>query len=189
MKILTISKKKIISDNKLSFLFLINKINYKKLKSIGKRPLLPHYVLYRFFLKAMKTTFIKTWYRQFAQSNRNLQTILPWSFLDKRMFYKNTKLLENYNVITNNYFWYNRSADNLLKKNYFFNKVNRHPIIGGQNVLTTSIKEDISGVFLKNPYKVETPTLNQHLLFNISLLNILEFYKILSLLFFFKIKN
>jgi hypothetical protein len=104
MKNLTILKKKLISDNVLSFLFLINKINYKKLKSISKRPLLPHYVFYKFFFKSLKLEFVKTWHRSFVQLNNKLQLILPGALILKRMFFKNSKALSLYNdSIQNSY--------------------------------------------------------------------------------------
>jgi len=104
MKNLTTLKKKIISDNGLSFLFLINKINYKKLKSLTKRLLIPQYVFYKFLLKSLKINFNKTWYRNFVQLNPNLKMMLPNLFIEKRMFFKSTKLLSSYdNSLRNSY--------------------------------------------------------------------------------------
>lgn len=104
MKNLIILKKKIISDNALSFLYLINKINYKRLTSSTKRSLLPHYVIYKFFLKSLKINFRKQWYRSFTQYNSQASVMLPSLFAEKRMFLKASKLLSFYgNDIHNSY--------------------------------------------------------------------------------------
>lgn len=194
MKNLTISKKKIISDNVLSFLFLINKINYKKLKSSAKRPLLPHYVFYKFFIKALKFNFNKSWYRNFAQSNNNLQIILPSLFVEKRMFFKTTKLLSLYqNSLQNSYAWFNKKTIFFLKKNTHFSKINIHPVIGGQNILSSTLpdipKEEQVNILIKDFFLKDKPNFNMFIFFNLNLLNMLEFYKVLTLLWFNRLNN
>lgn len=186
MKNLTTLKKKIISDKKLSFLFLINKIKYKKLKSISKRPLLPHYVIYRFLLKSLHITYNSAWYRNFVQSNLYLNLVLPGSFLEKRMFYKNTKLLSTYtHNVSNSYIWYNSKTNSFFKKSVHFNKFNSYPTLGGQNMLTTPLKEEMVNILNKNVFSKKTPNINLFIFFNTALINILELYKINTLLWVF----
>jgi hypothetical protein len=190
MRNLTTLKKKIISDNKLSFLFLINKINYKKLKSIAKRPLLPHYTLYKFFLKSLQTNFVKVWHRNFIQLNKKINFLLPGSLIEKRMFYKNIKFITAYdNSLQNSYSWYNTKVTSILNKTAYFNKLNTYPVIGGHTIISTELKDEIQGIFNKNLIKQTSVDINYYIFFNITLLNIVEFYKILALLWFYKLLN
>lgn len=189
MKKLIILRKKIISDSQLSFSFFLNNVNYKKLKSIGKLQLLPHYVVFRFFYKTLKLNLFKFLYKNVVQSNTNLMLYFPGHFLQKRMFYKNTKfLLETNKNLNSSYIWYNPSFYKVFKKNPHFNKINHYPIQGGSNILINPIhfipnnELNLNTIFEKNIFHTHSCDFNFFIFFNLTLFQIKEFYIINHLL-------
>lgn len=189
MKKLTILKKKIISDSQLSFSFFLNNVNYKKLKSIGKLQLLPHYVIFRFFYKTIKLDLFKFLNRSVVQSNTKLMAYFPGHFLQKRMFYKNTQfLLETNKNLKNSYIWYNSNFKKILNKNPYFNKINQYPVLGGSSVLVNPIQFihsnelSLSSIFEKNMFYSNKYDFNFFIFFNLTLFQIKEIYIITYLL-------
>jgi hypothetical protein len=70
----------------------------------------------------------------------------------------------------------------ILNKTAYFNKLNTYPVIGGHTIISTELKDEIQGIFNKNLIKQTSVDINYYIFFNITLLNIVEFYKILALL-------
>lgn len=188
-KNLIILKKKIISDSQLSFSFFLNNVNYKKLKSLGKLQLLPHYVIFRFFHKTIKLDLFKFLHKNVVQSNTKLMAYFPGHFLQKRMFYKNTQfLVETGKDLKSSYIWYNPYFKKIFNNNPYFNKINQYPTQGGLTVLVNPIqfipnKElNLSSIFEKNMFYTPTYNLNFLMFFNLTLFQIKEFYIITYLL-------
>jgi hypothetical protein len=189
MKNLTMLNRKIISDSQLSFSFFLSNVNYKKLKSLGKLNLLPHYVIFRFFYKTLKLDFFKFLNRSVVQSNTKLAAYFPAHFLHKRMFYKNTQfLLETNKNLKNSYVWYNPSFKKIFNKNPYFNRINQYPTIGGSIVLVNPVqfiteKElNSNSIFEKNMFFIGNYDFNFFMFFNLTLFQIKELYIITCLL-------
>jgi|HigsolmetaAR201D_1030396.scaffolds.fasta_scaffold01002_18 hypothetical protein len=183
MKKLTILERKIISDSQLSFSFFLNNVNYKKLKSLGKLQLLPHYVIFRFFHKTIKLELYKLSHKNIVQSNSKLVAYFPGHFLYKRMFYKNVQfLVETNKDLKNSYIWYNPSFRKIFNKSPFFNRINQYPVQGGSTILVNPIQFfpnnelNLNYIFEKNMFQNSSYNFNFFIFFNLALFQIKELY-------------
>lgn len=194
MKMLTIQKINNISDKQLSFIFLINLVNYKKFKSIKKRLLLPNYYFYRYFIKILNKNYLHTLNRVKIQPNSNVVISFPGSFIHKRMFLKHTNLLKSLSEVGSDYYWYSGFFLKNIKKNKYFKKINMLPLRKGNNIILpkTSAINDIYNIELPLKYKIINDadiSFNLYIPYNLVLLSMAEIYKLIILLYLYNINK
>jgi hypothetical protein len=91
-------------DKLLASLNLIHMVNYKKLKSIKKRLLVPNYIFFRKFLLTLKINLGINVNRKYVQLNPNQNLFTAGFLLHKRMYLKNVSFLNYLESKKSDYF-------------------------------------------------------------------------------------
>lgn len=180
-------------DKKLSFIFLLHLINYKKFKSIKKRFLLCNFNLFRSFLPTLKYSFYyahkRLWFSQFDKSKTN-EYLSPIFFV-KRMFGKKNDLLSNLDLSKTKYIFKNgKIFKNLIKNKFFFN--NPSVFVNGSVVELTQTLLDLTetNLFLQKGVTHTTDiNFNPSIFFNISMLSCVEIYSSITCLYILNCEN
>jgi hypothetical protein len=171
-------------DKKLSFIFLLHLINYKKFKSLKKRLLLPNFNILRSLLPSIKHYYYIT-HRRSLVSNTHLTSLYNYSiptFFIKRMFGKKNLILSELDKNNILYYWQNGVVFNTFKKNRYFFKNIGISSVGGSNIYTSKFieKSDYDNLFfLKNVVESSLNTnnsFNVNMFFNLTLINLVEIY-------------
>lgn len=164
-------------DKKLSFIFLLHLINYKKFKSLKKRFLLANFTLFRSFLPCLKYSLYYSHKRLWFNKFNDLNFFSPVFFI-KRMFGKKNNILSHLDVSNIKYIWRGGKSFTILNKNKYFFK---NPInINGNTINLTSKPENFPDnfAFLNKDVVLSSPLIdfNSYMFFNISLLSTIEIY-------------
>lgn len=168
-------------DKKLSFVFLLHLINYKKFKSLKKRFLLSNFTLLKSFMPYIKYIFYYSHKRLwFSNMNTKCVNFLSPTFFIKRMFGKRNNILSNFDNSDVKYLWQNGQLSYNLKKNkFFFKNQNSFDFIGSSVRISHPI-DFSSGMFLFKEVRAypAVDAINMSIFFNVTLLNLIEIYSI-----------
>lgn len=185
-------KIKSMSDKQLSFIFLLNLINYKKFKSLKKRFLMMNYSFYKSFLFLLKHQHYFNFSRlHFIQNfNKNKYSFITVNFFLKKMFGRNISLLNYLDSSDNVYIWNNGVFSKKLHNDQFFFKTMDLSQFSGNNIMLHKEPIDFGTDILlfKRNLGLECDIYNNNFIcFNVFLLNTVELYKILTYCFINKI--
>jgi len=168
-------------DKKLSFVFLLHLINYKKFKSLKKRFLLSNFTLLKSFIPYVKYIFYYN-HKRLWFSNMNVQCInfLSPTFFIKRMFGKQNSILGDFDGLNVKYLWQNGQLSYNLKKNkFYFKNQNNFDFVGSSIKISHLINFSSGMFFLKETKPHQTvDDMNMNMFFNVTLLNLIEIYSI-----------
>jgi hypothetical protein len=183
MKLQILQKTNLTYGKEISFLYLLNLVNYKKFKSIKKRLLIPNYIFFRKFLTSIKYNLLSKLNRKYVQPNVRHNLFIPGFLLHKRMFFKHTFLLNYLESKKLDYYWCGGLAYNISNKDKLFFKIKHIQNKFGNNVFI-ALEDDLGEEFkhvnthLKQLSPQFEKQFNMFIHYNIFLLNLLELYKI-----------